>query len=73
MDVIAHSGAIVGEIVTPQNIKVFTPTNGNLGNIRHEVVWGALRVFANQAACVGTNGVKAISLYTTHPTPASRM
>lgn len=50
VDVVAHGGAVIGCVVVAPDAQVIPPANCHLGDIGHEVVGDALRVFTDQAA-----------------------
>ena len=58
MDIVAHTCAIVGIIVIPENLQLVQPANRHAGNIGHEVVRNPHRVFTNLARFMRTNRVE---------------
>ena len=47
MNVVAYAGAVMGRVVVTKHLKLGQPANGHLGDIRHQVVGNAVRIFAD--------------------------
>ena len=58
MDVISNTGAIFGVVISTEDIQVGQMAAGNSLDVWHEVVWGASRVFADEAGFMSSNGIK---------------
>lgn len=58
VDVVAHASAVGRGVVAAPDAQALAPAGGDLGDEGHEVVGDALRVFADQAAGVGADGVE---------------
>ena len=58
MDVIPHASTIFGRVVIAKNTQLGSFTYRYLTDKRHQVVGNAIRIFANQAAFIGTDRVK---------------
>ena len=58
VDIIAYAGAILGRVVVTKHGQRVATTNGDLGDVRHQVVWDPLRVFPHVARRVGADRVE---------------
>ncbi|KAG1648410.1 hypothetical protein GQR58_029859 [Nymphon striatum] len=58
VDVVADGRAVGGVVVVAEDLERVAAANGDLHDERHEVVWFADRVFADQAARVGADRVE---------------
>ena len=58
MDVVAHSGPIRRVIIIAKYIEMFQLAHCHLGNIRNQVVGDPLWILADQAALMGSDGIK---------------
>ena len=58
MNIVAHAGAIGGGIVVAEDAQLGPFADGHLCDVRHEVVWDAVGVFADAAAGVCAYGVE---------------
>ena len=58
MDVVSYPGTVARRVVAAEHGNFFANANGNLSDIRHEVVGDALRVLADQSAWVRARGVE---------------
>ena len=58
MDIIAYAGAIFSRVVVTKDGQRVATANGDLGNVRHQVVRDPLRVFPHVARRMGANRVE---------------
>lgn len=58
VDVVADAGAVVCRVVVAENSQQLQLADGDLGNVRHEIVGLAVGVFADAAADVRSDGVE---------------
>ena len=58
VDVIAHAGAVHSVIVAAKNLQLLAAAHGDLRDKGQQVVGNVRGVFANQAACMRTDGVE---------------
>ena len=58
MDVITEAGAVLGFVVITEDVEFRELASGNLHDIGHEVVWDAVRVFAEKTGVVVADRVK---------------
>ncbi len=58
MNIVAHTGSVRRVIIIAPNIQVFAFSDRNLRNIRHQVVWNAVRILAHCAALMRADRVK---------------
>ena len=58
VDVIAYAGSIRGIVVVTEDGQLFASADGDLRDVRHQVVRNAVRVFTDQAGFVRADGVK---------------
>ena len=45
-------------IITSKNIQMWSPSNGYLGNIWHQIIWYSLWIFTNKTTWVSAYWVK---------------
>ena len=58
VDVVAHAGAVGGGVVVAEDVDFFQLADGDLGDVRHQVIGDAVGVLADEAGLVGTDGVE---------------
>ena len=58
VDVVAHAGAVGGGVVVAKDLNGLELTDGDLGDVGHQVVGDALGVLADQARRMGTDGIE---------------
>src|SRR5690606_36734068 len=58
VQVVAHAGAVDGGVVIAEDLQALTSANGDLGDVGHQVVGGALLFFADAAAGMGADRVE---------------
>ena len=63
MEIIPNAGAVGGGIVIAVDGQMIPLTDGNLGDIGHQVVGNAVGCFADQARGMGANGIEVPKQY----------
>ena len=58
MDIVSDAGAVMGVIVIAVDAQEFPAADGNLGDVRHQVVWDTTGIFTDAAGIVSTDGVE---------------
>ena len=58
MDIIANARTVGCIVVITEDREALKLSYRNLGNIRNQIVWNALRVFTNNTALMGTDWIK---------------
>ena len=58
MDIISYTGSVRSIIIISEYIQMIQFSNGNLCDIRYQVVWNTLRIFTDQSAFMSADWVK---------------
>eukprot|EP00968_Pinguiococcus_pyrenoidosus_P014937 scaffold1370_cov271-Pinguiococcus_pyrenoidosus.AAC.5 len=58
VNVVPHARAVRGVVVVAEDAELLSPPDGDLAHVGHEVVGGAMRVFADEPRRVGAHGVE---------------
>ena len=58
VDVVANTGAVGGGVIVAKDLNGLELTDGDLGDVRHQVVGDTLGILADQARRMGADGIE---------------
>lgn len=58
VDIVPDSRAISRVIIITVDTQMWSPTDGHLRYVRHQIIWWTLRIFTDTSRLVGTNWIE---------------